>query len=176
MRDNNLVRSNSEMGPERNLAMLDRVTGGSGSSIMSRGNNMPPRDMMAGGRDYMRSNSDMMGGMPGGRDRMDMMGGARDRMDMMGSGSNRVDMMGAGNNRMDMSSYAPRDNQMMAQRSISMNNGGGSNGGGYGMGSSVGGNMDNGYNRSMSYNNGKFIIFLCDGSVLLNRAWPELSE
>ena len=42
---------------------------------------------------------------------------------------------------------------MMAQRSISMNNGGG--GGGYNGG---GGGMDNGYNRSMSFNNGKLFF------------------
>ena len=101
---------------------------------------MPPRDMMSGsvgGRDYMRSNSDMMGGggMTGNRDRMDMMGSGRDMMgsnrDMM-SGNNRMDMMGGNTmNRMDnMSSYPPRD--MMAQRSMSMNNGGTSNGGGGG--------------------------------------------
>ena len=101
---NDLVRSNSEMGPERNLAMLDRgIMSGRGSV---GGGQMPQqRDMMSGsgngiGRDYMRSNSDMMG-MSGGRDRgMDMMSGVggRDRMDMMGGGGgrDRMDMMGGG--------------------------------------------------------------------------------
>ena len=48
-----IVRSNSEMGPERNLAMLDR-------GMMGMRDDRSSRDMMAP-RDYMRSNSEMMG-------------------------------------------------------------------------------------------------------------------
>merc|ERR1719193_3040683 len=94
----------------------------------------------------MRSNSEMMGmrdnrmsGMGGGgggmgRDRMDMMGAGRDRMDMMGGSRDRM---------MDMSYPRPGNDNMMGQRSMSMNNG--SYGGGHGM-------DNNGYNRSMSFN------------------------
>jgi len=133
-----IVRSNSEMGPERNLAMLDR-------GMMGMRDDRSSRDMMAP-RDYMRSNSEMMGmrdnrmsGMGGGgggmgRDRMDMMGAGRDRMDMMGGSRDRM---------MDMSYPRPGNDNMMGQRSMSMNNG--SYGGGHGM-------DNNGYNRSMSFN------------------------
>ena len=98
-----------------------------------------------------------MGGGGGGmgRDRMDMMGAGRDRMDMMGGSRDRM---------MDMSYPRPGNDNMMGQRSMSMNNG--SYGGGHGM-------DNNGYNRSMSFN-GEFIHFLREGNFFINQYYKVI--
>ena len=131
-----MTRSTSEIGPDRGMLGMDRGMGREGM-----GRDMMPSDMMGGrsvmggnNRDFMRSNSEMMGMRS--NDRMGM-----DRGMDRGMGS-RMDMM---DQRGD--SYQAGGNGMMSQRSMSMSNGGG--GGGYGMGSDT-----SGFNRSMSYHGG----------------------
>merc|ERR1740128_727090 len=121
-----MTRSTSEIGPDRGMMGREGM-----------GRDMMPSDMMGGrsvmggnNRDFMRSNSEMMGMRS--NDRMGMDRGMDRRMEMM-------DQRGDG--------YQAGGNGMMSQRSMSMSNGGG--GGGYGMGSDTGG-----FNRSMSYHGG----------------------
>ena len=133
MGSRDMVRSNSEIGLERGMMNgMDRgMMGREMSSGDMMGRNLQSRDS----RDYMRSNSDMMGIRDtNAMDRLERLEHLErlERMERMGS---RMDMM-------DQQRDMPYPRDMMVQRSMSL-----SNGQAYGAG-------DNGYNRSISYQGG----------------------
>ena len=122
-----MTRSTSEIGPDRGMLGMDRGMPPMGRDMLSSGDMMGRNIMGSGGgnRDFMRSNSEMIGMRS--NDQMGM-----DRMDRgMGSRMDSMDHRG--------------DSGMMSQRSMSMSNGGG----GYGMGAD-----SSGFNRSMSHHGG----------------------